>query len=62
MEKDFLEGLKLCANQYDLVETLPLVGQALKIKRVDGSMINPYLVTVLDIPRHHQSIDTLALL
>lgn len=53
METDFVTGLKLCTNQYDLVETLPLIGQAIKIKRIDGSMINPYLVTVVDMPRHH---------
>lgn len=62
LEPDFVTGLKMCTNQYDLVETLPLIGQAIKIKRIDGSMINPYLITVEDMPRHHQVIDTLSLL
>ena len=52
-EIDLEEGLNLCPNQYDLVLTLPLVGHAIKVKRTDGSMINPYLVQVVDVARHH---------
>jgi hypothetical protein len=53
--------LKLCPNQYDLVETLPLVGHAIKVRRSDGSMINPYLVQVIDVARHHKVVDTLSI-
>lgn len=49
-------------NQYDLVELFPLIGQSINIKRTDGSMINPYLITIKDIIRNHSTVDTLTLI
>jgi hypothetical protein len=60
-EKDFLEGLEMCKSQYDLVETFPVVGYSLKVKRYDGSMVNPWKVIVSKLARHHKSIDSMYL-
>lgn len=60
-EPDFLEGLKLCKTQYDLMESLPVVGHSLKVKRYDGSMINPWKVRVLQLAKTHNSIDSVYL-
>lgn len=60
-EPDFLEGLKLCKTQYDLMESLPVVGYSLKVKRYDGSMINPWKVRVLQLAKTHNSIDSVYL-
>lgn len=43
-EADIIEGLKMCPSQYDLVETLPLIGHGVLIKRIEGAMINPWLI------------------
>lgn len=60
-EPDFLEGLRLCKNQYDLVQSFPIVGYSLKVKRYDGSMINPWKVRVLQLAKTHNSIDSVYL-
>lgn len=60
-EEDFIEGLKFCPSQFDLVETLPLIGHAVNIKRFDGSMINPWLIEVISIARNHKIIDSLSI-
>ena len=60
-EPDFLEGLDLCKTQYDLVETFPVIGYSLKVKRYDGSMVNPWKVVVVKLARHHSSIDSMYL-
>ncbi len=61
MEDDLIEGLKMCPSQYDLVETFPLIGHAILVKRFDGSMINPYLITVVGMARHHKVVDTVSI-
>lgn len=60
-EPDFLEGLDMCKSQYDLVETFPVVGYSLKVKRFDGSMVNPWKVIVSKLARLHKSIDSMYL-
>jgi hypothetical protein len=60
-EADFLEGLEFCKSQYDLVETFPVVGNSLKIKRYDGSMINPWKVRLQSLAKTHKSIDSMYL-
>ena len=60
-EGDFLEGLRMCGNQYDLVQSFPIVGYSLKVKRYDGSMINPWKVRVLGLAKTHNSIDSVYL-
>lgn len=60
-EPDFLEGMDMCKSQYDLVETFPVVGYSLKVKRYDGSMVNPWKVIVSKLARHHKSIDSMYL-
>ncbi|KRW98960.1 hypothetical protein PPERSA_00787 [Pseudocohnilembus persalinus] len=57
LEEDFIEGLEMVKNQYEMVEIFPLIGQSLFIRRTDGSMINPYLISVQDVPRHHNTVD-----
>ena len=60
-EKDMKDGINLCPSQYDLVETLPLVGHAIKIHRSEGSMINPWLIQVKEIAKHHKILDTVSI-
>lgn len=56
-----MEGLDYCKTQFDLVETFPVVGYSLKVKRYDGSMINPWKVRVLQLAKTHKSIDSMYL-
>ncbi len=60
-EPDFLAGLKMCGTQFDLVQSFPVVGYSLKVKRYDGSMINPWKVQVLQLAKTHKSIDSVYL-
>lgn len=60
-EPDFLEGLNYCKSQFDLVETFPIVGYGLKVKRYDGSMINPWKVRLQSLAVHHKTIDSMYL-
>ncbi|KRX02821.1 hypothetical protein PPERSA_04024 [Pseudocohnilembus persalinus] len=62
LESDLLQGLAICESQYDLVENLPLIGHGVYIKRFDGSMIDPYQITVSSVARHHKVVDSTALL
>jgi len=60
-EKDLLDGINLCPSQYDLVETLPLVGHSIKVHRSEGSMINPWMIQVKEIAKHHKILDTVSI-
>lgn len=62
LQKDFLDGLSLCNSQFDLVETFPLIGLAIKIKRFNGSMLNPWLTQVRFIAKHHKAVDTVSIM
>lgn len=62
LEKDFLDGLSYCNSQFDLVEAFPLIGMAIKIKRFNGSMLNPWLTKVRFIAKHHKSVDTISII
>lgn len=57
-EEDLLEGLDLCNSQFDFVESFPVVGYSLKVKRYDGSLVNPWKVTVQSLAHTHNSIDS----
>ena len=61
LENDLINGLKLCPSQYDLVETLPLVGYGIRVHRCDGALINPWLIQVVYIARHNKVIDTVSI-
>jgi hypothetical protein len=43
------------------VETFPVVGYGLKVKRYDGSMINPWKVQVESLAKTHKTIDSMYL-
>lgn len=58
LDKDFIKGLDLCKSQYDLIEAFPVIGYAIKLKRFDGSMINPWLTQVRFIAKQHKSLDS----
>mmetsp|Transcript_22598 Transcript_22598/g.19618 ORF Transcript_22598/g.19618 Transcript_22598/m.19618 type:complete len:364 (+) Transcript_22598:856-1947(+) len=62
LEKDFAAGMDMCKSQFDLVEAFPLVGLAIKIKRYNGSMINPWLTSVKFIAKHHKVVDTISII
>jgi len=61
LDKDFVKGLDMCHSQYDLVAAFPVVGYAIKLKRFDGSMMNPWLIEMRFIAKHHKAIDMAAL-
>lgn len=44
-----------------MVETFPVVGFSLKVKRYDGSMINPWKVRLQSLATHHKTIDSMYL-
>ena len=51
----------MCGNQFDIVQSFAIVGYSLKVKRYDGSMINPWKVRVLQLAKTHNSIDSVYL-
>ncbi|CAK90707.1 unnamed protein product (macronuclear) [Paramecium tetraurelia] len=57
-KQDILEGLKFVKTQYDFAETFPLVGHGLKVKRNDGSFVNPWLIQVQSFAKHNKVIDS----
>jgi hypothetical protein len=62
LEPDFQEALALCDNQYDFVAALPLVGHAVKIYRSDASRINPWLIHIQNVAKHHKVFDTVSMM
>jgi hypothetical protein len=60
-EEGFEQALAQIGNQYDFVETFPLVGHAVRIRRNEGALINPYLVAVEEIARVNKVIDTVSI-
>jgi translation elongation factor EF-1alpha len=48
-------------NSYELVEAMPMIGHTLFIRRTDQSMINPYTIQVVSIPRINTVCDTISL-
>lgn len=61
LQPDLLAGIREVSSQYFLVECLPIVGVPLKIRVFDGSMINPWLVSVEHVARHTPFLDTVSL-
>lgn len=58
MEEGMEEGIKQCQTQHQLVHQLPIVGYGCRIRRTDGSLTNPYLISVLEITKTMVSIDS----
>lgn len=57
LEPEFCDAINLCKTQYDLVEAFPMIGYAIKIKRFNGSMLDPWLIQVRFIALQHKFID-----
>ncbi|EAR95456.3 zinc-binding dehydrogenase family oxidoreductase (macronuclear) [Tetrahymena thermophila SB210] len=61
LQEDIFDAIGLIQNQYNLISSFPLVGLGVKLQRTNGSMINPYLVKVIDIARINQYVDTISI-
>ncbi|KAL4429280.1 hypothetical protein ABPG74_013586 [Tetrahymena malaccensis] len=61
LQEDIVEGLNEVKSQYHLISAFPLIGLGVKIQRSDGSMINPYLVQILEIARINANVDTISI-
>ncbi|KAL4508070.1 hypothetical protein ABPG72_021443 [Tetrahymena utriculariae] len=61
LQEDIFDAIRLIQNQYNLISSFPLVGLGVKLYRSSGSMINPYLVKVIDIARINQYVDTISI-
>lgn len=46
LESDFLKGLEMCNTQFDLIESFPVWGFPMRLKRYEGSKENPWLTEV----------------
>ena len=62
VDAEFVKGLSACTNQFDLVETFPVVGLALNVKRPQRVDVNPWLIQVRSIAKHNRQLDSLSLL
>jgi len=61
LEEGFEKALELCESQFDLAETLPLIGIAVQLKRYSGSNTDPWLIGVKLINNKNIGIDSVAL-
>ncbi|EAR83313.1 zinc-binding dehydrogenase family oxidoreductase (macronuclear) [Tetrahymena thermophila SB210] len=61
LQEDMVDGLKEVKSQYHLISAFPLIGLGVKLQRSDGSMINPYLVQIVDIARINANVDTISI-
>ncbi|EAR96245.1 zinc-binding dehydrogenase family oxidoreductase (macronuclear) [Tetrahymena thermophila SB210] len=61
LQEDIVDGLNDVKSQYHLISAFPLIGLGVKIYRSDGSMINPYLVQIIDIARINANVDTISI-
>ncbi|CAD8049840.1 unnamed protein product [Paramecium sonneborni] len=52
------ESMKYIKSQYDFVETFPLIGHGIKVKRFEGCQVNPWLVHVLNFAKQNKIIDS----
>lgn len=50
-EPDFLAALEFLKSPYDLFESFPLQGLAMKLKRYDGANENPWLIETKYLPK-----------
>eukprot|EP01103_Thecamoeba_quadrilineata_P007657 TRINITY_DN17503_c0_g1_i1.p1 TRINITY_DN17503_c0_g1~~TRINITY_DN17503_c0_g1_i1.p1 ORF type:complete len:991 (+),score=218.00 TRINITY_DN17503_c0_g1_i1:42-3014(+) len=62
LDPEFAKGLIGCASQFDLVETFPVVGLALKVRRPQGIDMDPWLISVQSIAKHNRQMDSFSLL
>ncbi|EAR89748.2 zinc-binding dehydrogenase family oxidoreductase (macronuclear) [Tetrahymena thermophila SB210] len=61
LQEDIIEGFKEVKSQHHLISAFPLIGLGVKLQRSDGSMINPYLVQILDIAKINANVDTVSI-
>jgi len=61
LEEKFIEGLENCESQFDLVETLPVIGLAMKLKRYQKSAEDPWQTEVQAITREGKAVDSVHL-
>lgn len=62
LDPEFSNGLRSCASQFDLVETFPVVGLALHIRRPSDMDKNPWVLEVKSIAKHNKQMDSFSLL
>lgn len=62
LDPEFVSGLLACESQFDLVESLPVVGLALQVRRPNGLDLNPWLVEVKAMAKHNRQLDSFSLL
>ena len=62
LDPGFDKGLSSCDSQFDLVETFPVVGLALQVKRPPGLDVDPWLIDVRSIAKHNKQMDSFSLL
>ncbi|KRX01173.1 hypothetical protein PPERSA_08274 [Pseudocohnilembus persalinus] len=51
----------MCPNQYELVQSLNLVGNGVLISRNNASMIDPYKIEIIEMARHHKVVDLISI-
>ena len=61
LEPDFIEAIDMCHTQFDLVDSFPLIGLALKIKRLAQCSENPWDIEVQKVAKVHNVIDSTSL-
>jgi hypothetical protein len=40
---------------------LPIVGHGVEVKRSEGALVNPWMINVVGVARHHKIIDSVSL-
>ena len=61
LEENFIEGLYECESQFDLIETLPIIGLPLQVKRSLSIAQDPWLIEIQRIPKEVKSINSIEL-
>ncbi len=62
LEDKFVEALGVCESQFDLVETMPVIGLAMKLKRYVKSIEDPWQTEVQGLSRTGQAVDSVHIL
>ncbi len=57
-ERDFIGGFNFCNSQIQLMESLPVIGYSIKIKRFDGHKENPWRIAVTYLAVQHKVLDS----
>lgn len=59
--EDNIQSVISMATPFDLVEIFPMIGQTLMVKRNNASMINPFAISVINLPKINNTCDTVSL-